>query len=282
MVNFISEKISPTVTRIHGITDEQMYLVEGSQRAALIDTGSGVGSLRTYVEGLTDKPVIVLLTHGHLDHAMGAPEFDTVYMSRKDHYIYNAHCDMELRKEYLSQAPDFAKVEEQDYIPIASCSSFHDLKEGDSFDLGGITIQIFECPGHTLGSVVMLLKEERALITGDACNTFTFLFDWYTTDLLTYESSLRRLLAQTEESFDRIYLSHRNSDAPKELIRGVLQVCDDIKSGRTDDIPFEFMGQTAYIAKAILTEDIRLDGGVGNIVYNKNNIYPPNTPSTQK
>lgn len=282
MVNFISEKISPTVTRIHGITDEQMYLVEGSQRAALIDTGSGVGSLRTYVEGLTDKPVIVLLTHGHLDHAMGAPEFDTVYMSRKDHYIYNAHCDMELRKEYLSQAPAFAKVEEQDYIPIASCSSFHDLKEDDSFDLGGITIQIFECPGHTLGSVVMLLKEERTLITGDACNTFTFLFDWYTTDLLTYESSLRRLLAQTEESFDRIYLSHRNSDAPKELIRGVLQVCDDIKSGRTDDIPFEFMGQTAYIAKAILTEDVRLDGGVGNIVYNKNNIYPPNTPSTQK
>lgn len=272
MVNFISEKISPTVTRIHGITDEQMYLIEGNDCAALIDTGSGVGNLRTYVEGLTEKPVIVILTHGHLDHAMGAPEFDTVYMSRKDHDIYEAHCDLQLRKDYLSQSPSFSDVEEQDYIPIASCDTFRDLREGDIFDLGGITIEIFNCPGHTAGSVAMLLREERTLITGDACNTFTFLFDWYSTDLLTYEASLRHLLSQTEDKFDRIYLSHRNSDAPKELIRGVLQVCEDIKSGHTDDVPYEFMGQTAYIAKAILTEDVRADGGIGNIVYNKNKV----------
>lgn len=272
MVNFISEKISPTVTRIHGITDEQMYLIEGNNRAALIDTGSGVGSLRTYVEGLTDKPIFVLLTHGHVDHAMGAPEFDTVYMSRKDRYIYEDHCNMQLRREYLSQSPAFPAVEEQDYIPLAPCDSFHDLKEGDVFDLGGITIEIFDCPGHTLGSVAILLREERTLITGDACNTFTFLFDWYSTDITTYEKSLRHLLSQTEGAFDRIYLSHRGSDAPKELIRGVLQVCEDIKSGRTDDIPFHFMGQSACIAKAILTEDVRSDGGIGNIVYSKDKI----------
>lgn len=40
----------------------------------LLDTGTG--SMKSCVQELTDKPFIVLLSHGHVDHAMGAPEFD--------------------------------------------------------------------------------------------------------------------------------------------------------------------------------------------------------------
>ena len=45
MVTFKSEKITEHLTRIHGITGELMYLAEGTQKAALVDTGSGIGSL---------------------------------------------------------------------------------------------------------------------------------------------------------------------------------------------------------------------------------------------
>lgn len=267
MVRFYSEKISDTVTRIHGLTDEQMYLVEGAERAALIDTGSGVGSLRTYVEKLTDKPLIVLLTHGHVDHAMGAPEFDTVYMSRKDDYIYNRHCTLEMRKKYLSNAPEFCKVTEDDYVAIAACDDFLDLKEGDVFNLGGVTIEIFECPGHTLGSMVMLLREERTLLTGDACNGCTFLFDDYSTDLSTYESNLKELKRKTDGKYDRIYLSHGSSDVSKIIIDEVLQVCEDIKTGKVDNLPFEFMERKAVMAKEIVGGEVH-----GNIIYNPNRI----------
>ncbi len=65
---------------------------------------------------------------------------------------------------------------EEDYIPVVPADSFQDLKEGDVFDLGGISVEIYACPGHTKGSLCMLVREERTLITGDACNTFTFLF----------------------------------------------------------------------------------------------------------
>ena len=43
MVTFKTEKVSDRVTRIFGICTELMYLVEGEDKAALIDTGSGFG-----------------------------------------------------------------------------------------------------------------------------------------------------------------------------------------------------------------------------------------------
>lgn len=274
MVRFESEKVTERVTRIYGLTREQMYLVEGDERAALIDTGSGAGSLRAYVETLTQKPVIVLLTHGHVDHALGAPEFDTVYMNRADDYIYNQHCPLPVRMGYLSQAPAYAGIVPEDYIPVTPCDAVRDLKDGDVFDLGGIHIEILACPGHTRGSVCMLLAEERTLITGDACNTFTFLFDDYSLKISAYEKNLQSLKEKAAGRFDRIYLSHGpGREYPVTLIDEVLEVCEDIKAGRCDDVPFDFMGRKALIAKACVPQELRADGKLGNIVYDADRIW---------
>ena len=45
-----------------------MFLIVGEEKAMLIDTGYGEGNLREIVEGITDKPVMVVDTHGHFDH----------------------------------------------------------------------------------------------------------------------------------------------------------------------------------------------------------------------
>lgn len=273
MVEFKSEKISDTVTRIHGIAGELMYLIEGKDSAALIDTGSGVGSLKTYVEFLTNKPYIILLTHGHVDHAMGAPEFDTkIYMNPADQVVCHEHSDLDLRKGFLSMTESFKFVTDDDYIP---CQQFENLSllNGDVFDLGGVTLEVYECLGHTPGSMVILLKEERTLILGDACNFFTFVFDEHSVGVTTFIKKLKRLKELTDGKFDRVYLSHQEGDAPKQILGGVLQVCEDVLAGKADDIPFEFMGHKAFIAKAVdpLTMQ-RTDGGIGNIVYDKGKI----------
>ncbi len=273
MVTFKTEKISPCVTRIFGINTELMYLVEGAQKAALIDTGSGFGSLRKAVEQLTKKPVIVLLTHGHTDHAMGAGEFDEVYMNRADNYIFGPHGDRAFRWEGMEMSSDYSLLQEKDYVDTADAAAFHDMKGGDSFDLGDIHIDIFDCPGHTCGSVVMLIREERMLLTGDACNSFTFVFEEYSLPIGEYEENLKKMKSETDGKYERILLSHGDGNGPIDIIAGVIQVCEDIKSGNVDDVPFEFRGTSGYIAKEMkIPEMLRADGGHGNVVYNKERI----------
>ena len=47
---------------------------------------------------------------------------------------------------------------------------FKTVKEGDVIDIGGRTLEVFALPGHTPGSIVLLLREDRILFTGDAIN----------------------------------------------------------------------------------------------------------------
>ena len=210
----------------------------------------------------------VFITHGHVDHAMGAAEFENVYMSHEDDYIYEKHGTDAFRRSCFSMVTPPFEAGEEDLIPTMKLSEIKNLKEGDRFDLGGISVEIYACPGHTRGSVVMLIPEERLLITGDACNLFTFVYDDYSTTITEYEESLKALLEKVGGKYDNVLLSHGDGNGYPELIEDVIQVCEDIKAGRADDIPFEFLGTTGLVAKAV--DPSR--GERGNIVYNKDRI----------
>lgn len=274
MVNFRTEKVTERVTRIYGICTELMYLVTGEERAALIDTGSGFGSLKEVVAELTDKPVIVLLTHGHTDHAMGTAEFETVYMNHEDDYIFGPHGEESFRWEGVAMSSEYPLVDRSDYIPTDDLGRFHSMKEGDIFDLGGISIEIYSCPGHTRGSLVMLIREERMLLLGDACNQNTFLFEDYSLPVAVYENSLKRLKVRTDGAYDTVLASHGDGKLPADIIEGVIQVCKDIREGRADDVPMTFRGNHGLIAKRVKEGgEVREDGGSGNIVYSRERIY---------
>lgn len=274
MITFRTEKVTDRITRIYGVCTELMYLVEGEEKAALLDTGSGFGSLKKVVEELTDKPVIVLLTHGHTDHAMGAAEFSEVYMNHEDDYIYIPHGKKEFRLEGLEMSEAKKKFDmEADYIPTADVETFHDMKGGDRFDLGGLHIRVFDIPGHTRGSEAFLIEEERVLLTGDACNNFTFLFEDYSLSIKEYRDNLIRFREQVNGLFDMVLSSHGDGRLPVDIIEEVTDVCTDILRGNTDEIPFQFRGTDGLIAKATAGMGRpRLDGKYGNIVYSNNRI----------
>lgn len=251
-----------------------MYLVEGDKEALLMDTCLGCGSIRSFVEGLTDKPLTVVLSHGHLDHAMGAPEFDKVYMNHADIPIYREMGDIHGRKGYIqgNVAPEvFAKITDQDFIPAAELK-FENLTDGMVFDLGGVHVEARALVGHTPGSMVFYLPEHRILITGDACNTFTFMFTG-PTSIEEYRENLIMIRDEMAGKVDRVFLCHHLMEVKPSILDEVIEVCDDIMAGNVDDIPFEFMGRQVHVAKAAEPGQLRKDGKCGNVVYDKANVW---------
>ena len=274
MFRFKSEKVTKNVRRIHGFSDEQMYLIEGCDKAALIDTGCGIGDLKEYVSSLTDKEVIVILTHGHTDHAMGSGQFDTVYMSHLDDAVLEEHRQREYRDAYLRIMPGFDALEETDYQEPAASENMADLTDGQTFDLGGITLRIIAFPGHTPGMMTVLIEEERLLLTGDACNPFTFLFMHEALSLQEYEENLAEYKEKTAGLFDRVLFSHGAVEEPAaDILDNVQDVIARIHAGNADDLPMAFVDGTPGLQAMQMDETFRTaDGKFGNIVYQPKNM----------
>lgn len=276
MFAFQSERISDSVWRIHGFSDEQMYLVEGSERAALIDTGVGVGDLKGYVEQLTQKEIIVILTHGHCDHGMGAGQFDVVYMNPGDEDVYRIHGEKAYRDAYLATVPAYGDLETEVYMEPMPMEQMQPLSDDMCISLGDITLRMLACPGHTPGMMTVLIEEERLLIAGDACNPFTFLFLEGSLSLDIYEENLKRLMERTKGKYDRVLFSHGNVETPAiEVFENVLTLCDEILSGKAEGEPFVFMdGKKGVIARPMdFSKMERVDGKLGNLVYDPENIW---------
>lgn len=271
---FCAEPVMPHMTRIRSVADTMMYLVEGEDRAVLIDTGCGAGNLREFVDTLTTKPVTVVLTHGHVDHALGARGFDEVYISPLEREVYLEHSRLELQRGYPTAMPreaqgpfDFpcGEADWSDPLPFENMRSLH---VGDTFQLGGVSAVIMEGAGHTPGCVTVLFPELRALLLGDACNDFTFLFERCSASVADYRAMLVRLRDQADGAYDRVLFLHRSGEGAADMVSAVIHVCDDILAGRSDALPFHSFLGDGMIAKAMdLAGGRRCDGKAGNVVY---------------
>lgn len=263
---FTSEKISPRITRIKDICDTFFYLVEGDNKACLLDTGDGYGDLKEYIKTLTDKDIFVILTHGHLDHVGGVAYFDDVYMSHKDREVYQLHSDKQYRIEHNKNNPLCAQTPDELITPTVSCDDFKDLYDGQRFDLGNLHIKMIAVPGHTPGMFCALIEEERYCLFGDACGVFVLLFDDTSSNVSDYLVSLKHL-KEFEEDYDYIIRNHGTGQSGKELLDNVIECCQLILAEKDDHIPIEFMGYSLFLCKKQKADGQREDGKEGNIAY---------------
>ena len=122
----------------------RMFLIEGGKHALLLDTGFGKGALRELVSGLTQKPLILALSHSDRDHIGGCGQFEGKI------YLHPAEYE-----RFLRNMP-------QNRLRLKP------LWEGDTIELGGRKLAVLHTPGHTPGSIMLLEKETGVLFSGDS------------------------------------------------------------------------------------------------------------------
>lgn len=262
-VKFLHLDFGEGVYAISAPATEQMYLVLGTKKAALIDTGMGIGSLKAYVRKITDLPLIVINTHGHPDHAGGNGEFtdSEIYMSDKDIDIYTKMCTVDYRLNDVR----FMIGDEADKIKgdfISGLPKTIHLKDGDVFDLGGRTLKTFAVPGHTPGCICLYDDVTSCLFGGDSLtNTDTWLYLDHCDPLMTYLKSMVRLLGFNLK-ISRIFPGHLPTPVSSDMILRKISCAKAIIANPKIGVPVKtFAGQGLLYEK---------DGG--SIIYDPLNI----------
>lgn len=234
--------VAPGVFAIHEPRQYETvtaFLVVGTQRAVLFDSGLGVASIRRVVEKLTPLPVTVLNSHTHFDHVGGNREFTDVRNLDLPFSRANARGDVgpdlqEYARDTLAEdrvcGPLPAGVSGRDYAMPTWTVSTH-VRDRERLDLGGRTLEVLATPGHTPDSMCLLDTNNGLLLTGD---TFYVgeVFLWAPeTDIQGYAASLARLAALAP-GLKRLLPAHGPPVAEPHLLTELQQALSDVQAGK--------------------------------------------------
>lgn len=157
--------------------DEEVfsYLVLGTKRDLLFDTGMGVKSIKLEIEKIRDgkKELVVVNSHSHFDHIGGNSEFDLVLVPGNDWENENIRRGWGTKAlEEYNFASGFSYGVPGGVEPseLRIGGYFHGepvLGEGSVLDLGNRQLKVIETPGHTPGGICLWDEENRALFSSD-------------------------------------------------------------------------------------------------------------------
>ncbi len=194
---FEASGVLPGVWHIRDGMGVCVTLLAGTKKALLVDTAYGLGDLKGFIGGLTSLGTEVILTHGHHDHALGAMQFSEVGLTEADREVYEEYTSFSRRRTVLAQAlakgivPGERERERYLSLPMAGIRPV----EAGERDLGGMTVRLIPCPGHTPGSLVLYVPERRLLLPGDNYNPTTWVFFHESLGPVTYRENMKRLLS---------------------------------------------------------------------------------------
>lgn len=127
---------------------------------AVVDPGGDVERIEAAIAEIGMKVEKIILTHGHIDHAGGADELRAKHGVK----IEGPHlADRFLLDNLEKQARDYGLGG----MNVRNVTPDRWLDEGDTVTVAGITFEIFHCPGHSPGSVVLFNRGQRFALVGD-------------------------------------------------------------------------------------------------------------------
>lgn len=215
-----------------------MYLIDGPEKAMLIDTSYGLGDLKGLVNEITGgKELIVANTHKSFDHSYGNCQFDRVYC-----HEYSLPY-MELQQnpgiwDYLFDENGkniWVEFDREDLVPFKRFEAVG-VPDGYIFNLGAdYDVELVWLPGHQPGHCGFLDKKARILFCGDGFITMRVgiggakagqPFAEYGT-LEAYRDQVRKIAERIGE-FDSLFPGHFIVDVSSEGVIDMLRACEEV------------------------------------------------------
>lgn len=236
------------------------YLIVGSERAVLFDTGVGVENIRTTVETLTDKPVLAVNSHHHFDHVGGNEYFDDLAIHRLGaELVQRGPTRSQLLNYWAGFADYFAEYQVFRAMDAAlfqvlapemqmrSLPKHFDvtaprftpsiptrlLEDGEMLNLGDRQLEVLHTPGHSVDSICLFEKASQTLFTGDTIDTGPIYAQLAGASVEAFAQSVKRLAGLS--GVDTLLSAHgaRYRSYP-ELIGRVAQAFTSVVEGSVD------------------------------------------------
>jgi hydroxyacylglutathione hydrolase len=190
----------------HMMANESLYLVEGNNKAVLIDAGTRIADLDKIVASLTKQPVMLAATHAHPDHTGSAINyFPELYIGAGD-----------------AASPFLSTYK----------GKINQLKDGDVIDLGGRTLDVVATPAHTPGSTTFIDKTAGYGFSGDSFGSGNLLLGGTFSTLL---ATCRKASALMEKDGIRyLYPGHFFGKNPetKQRLDDMAAISKDVLAGK--------------------------------------------------
>ena len=205
------------ISEYHHWEETHCYLLIGSERALLIDTGLGVCNIYEQVRRLTNKPVAAVATHIHWDHIGGHKYFPEFYAHEAELDWLNGKFPLPLQA-VKNMVVDRCELPEDFCIngyAIFQGKPGRLLDDGDTIDLGGRTIQVLHTPGHSPGHLCFWEDEKGYLYSGDLVYEGTLFANYPSTDPQSYLTSLEKIALLPVK---QLFPGHHSLNISPELV----------------------------------------------------------------
>jgi glyoxylase-like metal-dependent hydrolase (beta-lactamase superfamily II) len=132
------------------------YLVSDSHgNAVFVDPAAETLIITDWIKENNLKLKAILLTHGHIDHIAGLEDNCFSGMVNGEIYINQADSEMVLNPQ--------KEIVQMLGFNFAGISSFRNMEDGEELAFGDIIVKVIATPGHTEGSVCLLIGEREGL-----------------------------------------------------------------------------------------------------------------------
>jgi glyoxylase-like metal-dependent hydrolase (beta-lactamase superfamily II) len=243
------------------------YLILGSERALLFDTGMGISSISAVVRALTPLPVTVLNSHTHYDHVGGNAEFDqiasldTEFTRNSARGIPHEVVQGEVAADAFCRPPPVGFDTAAYQIRPFAASQL--IGDGHRIDLGGRTLEVLAVPGHTPDAIAVLDSAAGYLWTGDSFYEAPIWLWFPETDLDAFEASVHRM-ALLAPRLTRLFPAHNGAVAAPAQLLELERALAEVRSGRARGeraqdslLEFSFPGFSILTSRAILDRQSR-------------------------